>query len=449
MNWYQDVFFRSLDFLRGRHTVERLHFLRRSQTWSPAHLRTWQLARLNALLAQARTHSPYYAKVLSGLRLPLESLEELGNVPPLTKKLIRENFDDLQCTNLPRTRFVASRTGGSTGEPMRYYWDKRGMDWNRASVYRSAEWAGTALGERTVQMSGSHFDYTQAQKLQTRLMLFLQRYRDFPVAFLTRDLLDQYYEAVVRFRPTAIWGYASGIDAFARHVADAHPHADFTFLKALVTSSETLRLQQRRTIEDTFGSGKVFDNYGSREIYLGAECRAHRGYHLHAEVVHVEVVDDGNGPCDAGKSGRILVTDLSNHAFPFIRYEIGDVGAMAHGASCPCGVTLPRLGSLEGRISDLIVLRDRILTPPNFATLFSDLSGIQAYQIRQPAIDRIDIYIVPASDYRDETGHYVRDATAGMAGGNTTVSLQLVQEIAVSESGKRRYIVSDVDGARA
>ena len=448
MNLYQDVFFRSLDYLRGRHTVDRLRFLRRSQSWSPAQLRNWQLARLNELLAQAGAHSPYYAKVLSGLGLPLRTLEELGEVPILTKKRIRENFEDLQCTNLPRARFVASRTGGSTGEPMRYYWDKRGMDWNRASVYRSAEWAGTALGERTVQMSGSHFDYTQAQKLQTQLTLFLQRYRDYPVAFLTRELLERYYEAIVRFRPTAIWGYASGIDAFARHVADAHPHADFTFLKALVTSSETLRPQQRRTIEDAFGVGKVYDNYGSREIYLGAECRAHQGYHLHAEVVHVEIVDDDNRPCPAGKVGRILVTDLSNRAFPFIRYEIGDVGAMAQSAPCTCGVTLPRLGSLEGRISDLIVLRDRILTPPNFATLFSDLSGIQAYQIRQPAIDRIDIYIVPASDYRDETGRYVRDATAGMAGGDTTVSLQLVPEIAVSESGKRRYVVSDVAGTR-
>lgn len=449
MNLYQDVFFRSLDHLRGRRTIERLRFLRGSQFWSREQLRDWQLARLNELLRHARERSPYYARALAGLSLPLGSFEPLGDIPPLTKKLVRENLNDLKCSGVPPSRFVPSRTGGSTGEPMRYFWDKRGMDWNRASVYRSAEWAGTALGERTVQMSGSHFDYSQAKKLQTRIMLYLQRYRDLSVATLTPELLDRYHAAVVRFRPTAIWGYASGVTAFAQHVAEAHPHADYSFLKALVTSSETLRPAQRQTIERAFGPGKVFDNYGSREIYVGAECRAHQGYHLHAEVVKVEVVDENNRPCPPGKLGRILITDMSNLAFPFIRYEIGDVGTMtAPGAECSCGVTLPRLQSLEGRISDLLVLRDRVLTPPNFATLFSDMSGIEAYQIRQPALDRIDIYIVPGRDYSDMTGQYVRDATAAMAGAGTTVSLHLVPEIAVSESGKRRFVVSEVAAAR-
>jgi phenylacetate-CoA ligase len=445
MNLYQDVFFRSLDYLRGRRTIERLQFLRRSQSWTPDHLQAWQLARLDELLQHAKDHSPYYAKVLASVCLPLRSLEQLADIAPLTKKLVRENFSDLKCAGVEPSRFVASRTGGSTGEPMQYFWDKRGMDWNRASVYRSAEWAGTALGERTVQMSGSHFDYSQAKRLQTRMTLYLQRYRDLPVAFLTRDLLDQYHRAVMRFRPTAIWGYASGITAFAQHAAKAHPHADYSFLKALVTSSETLRPAQRQVIEGAFGAGKVFDHYGSREIYLGAECRLHQGYHLHAEVAMVEVVDENNRPCPPGKTGRILVTDLSNQAFPFIRYEIGDVGTMsAPGETCACGVTLPRLQSLEGRISDLLVLRDRVLTPPNFATLFSDLSGIDAYQIRQPALDRIDIYIVPGRDYSDRTGRYVRDAIVSMAGTAATVSLQVVPEIAVSESGKRRFVVSDV-----
>ena len=52
MNLYQDVFFRGLDLLRGRHTIERLRSLRRSQHWDPAKLRRWQLQRLNALLAE-------------------------------------------------------------------------------------------------------------------------------------------------------------------------------------------------------------------------------------------------------------------------------------------------------------------------------------------------------------------------------------------------------------
>ena len=448
MNLYQDVFFRSLDFFRGRRTIERLHFLRRSQHWDRATLQSWQLARLNELLRQALDNSDYYRSALSHVRLPLESLDDMQHLPVLTKQQIRENFEPLQCRNMPRSRFVMSRTGGSTGEPTFYFWDKRGMDWNRGSVYRSAEWAGVALGERTVQMSGSHYDLTQTQQLFGRIVLFLQRYRDYPVAFLTDELLEQYYQRLCRFRPTSIWGYASGIHAFARYIRKHHPDASFDFLRALITSSETLRPDQRATINQVFGDHKVYDHYGSREMYMGSECREHHGYHLHAEVLFVEVVDKDNKACSPGELGRILITDLSNHVFPFIRYEIGDVGVMGDAAPCSCGLTLPRLARVEGRIADVVVLRDRLLTPPNFTILMSDIRGIRSYQIRQDSLDELKVLIVPDTDYTEEVGRYVTGSIAKMAGDGVRIHLEKVAEIAVPESGKRRFIVSSISQDR-
>ena len=448
MNLYQDVFFRGLDFLRGRHTIERLHFLRRSQYWDRATRCTWQLQQLNTLLQQARDNADYYRRSLRDVPLPLKSLEDLERIPVLTKTQIRDNFEPLQCRNIARDRFTMSRTGGSTGEPSYYFWDKRGMDWNRASVYRGAEWAGVSLGERTVQMSGSHYDHSQTQKLFNRVVYLLQRYRDYSVAFLTDDLLEQYYRGVQSWRPTGIWGYASGIHAFARHILKHHPDASFDFLRALITSSETLRPEQREVINRAFGGNKVYDHYGSREMYMGSECREHRGYHLHAEVLIVEAVNRDNRACLPGEPGRVLITDLSNHAFPFIRYEIGDVGAMDDDSPCPCGVTLPRLARVEGRIADMVVLRDRLLTPPNFTILMSDIRGIRSYQIRQDSLDELKVYVVPDTDYTDEVARYVVGAIAQMAGNGVSIRLEKVPEIAVSESGKRRFIISSVSQDR-
>lgn len=220
---------------------------------------------------------------------------------------------------------------------MRYFWDKHGMDWNRGSVYRSAEWAGVALGERTVQMSGSHFDYTQSQKLQNRVTLFLQRYMELPVGVLTEEIMERYYRKLLSFRPTSIWGYSSGVATLSEFIGNRHPGESLDFVKAVITSSETLRPSQRQMIDAVFGPGRVHDNFGSREMYIGAECRMHNGYHLHAEVLIVEVVDDAMQPCKPGQLGRILLTDLSNYAFPFVRYEIGDVGIMAIDSACRFG----------------------------------------------------------------------------------------------------------------
>ena len=444
MNFYQDVFFRALDFARGRRTINRLHFLRKSQYWNRLELQKWQLDRLNELLLVARNHTNFHASALAGTKLPLSNLNALADLPILTKAAIRENVEALQNRSLPRSRFIKNRTGGSTGEPMVYYWDKRGQDWNRASVYRSAEWADVALGEKTVTMSGSHFDYTQTQNLFSRFVYFLQRYRDFPVAYLDDDLLERYFQELLVFRPSSIWGYASGIHTFARFIERKHPGADFGFLRALVTSSETLRPDQRIEINRVFGDGKVYDNYGSREMYIGGECKVHEGYHVHSEVIIVEVVDQHNRACPPGVPGRVLLTDLSNHAFPFIRYEVGDMASLAPESICACGVSLPRLQALEGRIADVIVLRDRILTPPNLTIVLSDLRGIKAYQVRQDSIDALQILIVPDIDYTPAFSDYVLDAMRALVDGQATVSLKLVDDIPIPESGKRRYIISTV-----
>ncbi len=444
MDLYQDIFFRSIDFLRGRKTIQRLHQLRKSQHWPLKKIKQWQLDKLNLLLQQAHQHSEFYRDRLSEIKLPLQSLTEISQIPLLTKEDIRSNQQQIKCKNIPPERFVESRTGGSTGEPMFYFWDKRGMDWNRASVYRSAEWANTKLGEKTIQMSGSHFDESQAQSIHNKIVYFLQRYKDFSVAYLDEEKLNKYYHELLRYRPTSIWGYASGLGIFADYIEKVHPGTDFSFLTAIMTSSEMLWPEQRECINRAFGGEKVFDQYGSRELYMAAECAEHSGYHFHAEVILAEVVDPLGQACKTGEMGKIVLTDLSNHAFPFIRYDIGDLGIMAEEGRCECGMSLPKLSSVQGRTADVITLSDRILTAPNFATLFSDFRGIQAYQIRQDKIDEIEVFLVPDENYLDEFESYVRKSIEQMVEQKARVKTHLVDKIEVPESGKRRFVVSNI-----
>ena len=444
MNFYQDIFFRSLDILRGRRTIKRLHELRKSQFWSTEKLQDQQLSKLNALLYQAKEHSAFYKDRLKDITLPLTSVSDLTAIPELKKSDIRKNQESIKSNNIPQKRFVESRTGGSTGEPMFYFWDKQGMDWNRGTVYRSAEWADTHLGENTVQMSGSHFDYTQAQSLKNRLVYFLQRYKDFPVGSLTNDLLEQYYQELIVYKPTSIWGYSSGISLFAEYIEKNHPDANFDFLKALMTSSEMLWPKQRELLNRVFGENKVYDQYGSREFYIAAECNQHEGYHIHSEVLIIEVVNAKGEQCKPGELGRILVTDLSNHAFPFIRYEIGDLGILEAPSQCACGINLPKLRSVQGRIADMIVLKDRILTPPNFTILMSDIKGLKSFQLQQHKIDEIEVILVKDITYTDEVGLYIKSSIEKMVEGQADIVLKFVEHIEVPESGKRRFIISSV-----
>ena len=116
---------------------------------------------------------------------------------------------------------------------------------------------------------------------------------------------------------------------------------------------EPLLASQRTLFEEVFAC-PVFDVYVSRECgHLAGECEEHQGMHINADCLHLEFVDDDDQPVPPGEMGRILVTDFGNYGMPFIRYEIGDMGA-ADDRPCPCGRTLPLMKFAAGRESDFI-----------------------------------------------------------------------------------------------
>ena len=76
----------------------------------------------------------------------------------------------------------------------------------------------------------------------------------------------------------------------------------------------------------------------------------------------------------------------------------------------------------------------------------SDIRGLDAFQIRQPSVDRVDAYLVPGPGYEHDVADYVRRSIEAMVGGQARVSIHEVAWIDVPESGKRRFVVSEVSG---
>lgn len=434
------------DYFRGDRGLSKLKLLKKSQYWSGEELKKWQLEKMSALLAHARANSPFYGKRLSGMRLPLKDIRQIEEIPVLTKKDIRENAGAIKCRNISEKRLVPANTGGSTGEPMRYFSDRVALGWRRALVLRSGEWAGIGLGEKNIQMTGSHYEYTKQKNAINRMKLWLVNGKGMSVAYVNDSVWNDYLKEVIRWKPASIWGYAGAIYSFARFIEADKPGEDFSYIKAIITSSETLQPYQREVINKVFGHGKVFDHYGSSEFYAAAECRYHNGYHINEDTLKLEIVD-GSGKTKApGETGRVILTDYYNYAFPFIRYEIGDVGALADPKGCPCGVRLPKLEKLEGRIADMIVLPDRMLTAPNFTNIFRPLEGVEEYQILQSSASDIVVNIVRNSNFNSDNERHIRYSLEKILGSVNKYKINYVEYIDVPRSGKRRYVISEVAG---
>ncbi|MGY8914112.1 MAG: phenylacetate--CoA ligase family protein, partial [Flavobacteriales bacterium] len=113
-------------------------------------------------------------------------------------------------------------------------------------------------------------------------------------------------------------------------------------------TSAPLFEEQRELMQKAFGA-PVCDQYGNTEIMLiAAECPKQKGLHIMQDTVHIEFVDENNQPVPPNTIGKILLTDLTNYAFPLIRYDIGDEGKYLE-EPCSCGSPLPLMDNVRGR----------------------------------------------------------------------------------------------------
>lgn len=75
-------------------------------------------------------------------------------------------------------------------------------------------------------------------------------------------------------------------------------------------------------------------------------CPHGSGYHVNAERVLIELVDDHGQQVPPGAVGRVVVTPFHSTGQPLIRYDQGD---LARWGACSCGRTLPLLATIDGR----------------------------------------------------------------------------------------------------
>jgi len=428
---------------KQRNVIGILRELRKTQWLSESEIKDQQWQLLKSLLRQGYDHVPFYRKRFSQLGLTpddIQNWDDFAKLPPLTKNDIRQNFDSLIADNVEKSRLMPGRSGGSTGKPTHFYRTIVSGDYVTAATFRNAEWAKWRLGSKYVNISGSHYDHSRFKQFRAKLLASYIRRKDFTAINLSAEKARDYFSVIRRFKPIVLWGYASGVYALSKFAHNLGED-DITF-DSIIVSSDILFDEQRKFIEETFRCN-VFNLYGSREAHIAGECERRKGFHIAAESVYIEVVDEHNQPI-IGKPGRILVTDLRNLGFPMIRYEIGDVATRTE-KLCPCGRGLPLLESINGRIEDFIVTPSGgIVSPPAFTVPFSDVVNIDDYQIIQNKIDSVDVLLVKTSKFIEDDFDHLKYALQDMLGKDMSINFKFVNAIDRGVSGKRRVVISSV-----
>ncbi|HLL21226.1 MAG TPA: hypothetical protein VK427_03795, partial [Kofleriaceae bacterium] len=410
--------------------------LAHSERWTRARIDAWQAERLAALVAHAYANVPYYRRVMderglapSDVRTPAD----LAKLPVLTKDIIRREGTALHARGVADKDRAKGSTGGSTGEPMQFLVDRSSRAWSQAAFRRGLGWAGLAWGEPVISLLGGSLGTAKLTTAQ-KIARLVTRNHVLPAFEVRADRAHAIAGELRQIEPKAIIGYTSSLFALARVLEEARADVQ---IPLVFTTAEILMPVHVEVLERVF-RGRVFDYYGCGEINsIAYQCEHRDGYHVVDEKVILEAA-----PVD-GRVERAIITDLSNYAFPFLRYENGDCFERA-AAPCACGRGLSRLARVIGRVHDFIVATSGdLLAGEFFPHLFKWVKHVREYQIVQERLGEVRVRLVVEDGFNEGPDErFLVDKLHEYLGRDMQIFLERVPAIERTRMGKLRVTVS-------
>jgi len=401
-------------------------------TKSPASLTQSVGMKLNRIVRHAGEGSPYYRTAWKGLQLPPVgkfATEDLELLPLINKETLRARSRELVSDGLSSSELIESYTGGTTGIQTKIYMDPKCRINRIGRQWGVLQRCGYRPGMRRALIWGVESDLLP-KNIGASLKLAFRHYAASDEVLcctvMNDDLMREYYARLRRFRPEVIYGYPTAVARFAAFIL--REGLASIAVSSIIVTAERLIDDDRALIREVFG-GDVFNIYCTREHgCMAFECGAHRGLHVDAESIHVEIVRDGK-VLPRGQSGEIVVTDLCNYGMPLIRYRTGDLGALSP-EPCPCGLGLPLLSSLDGRSTDSLVRPDgSVVVGLMLSDLFMGEPSIRAAQFVQERLESVDVLLETTNGFSQDVASRCRAEVQTLMGPDVIVSIRPVAAI--------------------
>ncbi len=418
-----------------------LFMLKRNQWKDPRELRKDQLKKLKAIIRHAYRYVPYYNKVfsLAGVRPgDIKSFEDLRKLPLVSKRDIQKDYINFLTKGIDVSRLLSRSTSGSTGTPLKIVSDPYPSPGSVKYPFfecgvKSSDNFVTVWGRATSISWGSKFTRLWGAISETIVPLFPE---------------EKLISILKQAKPDVLLTFPSVLLSLSRYdLSGINPRLIFA-------QGEMVTPHCREVVKKKFNLD-LFETYGSVEFgSIAFECTEHFALHVLTDNVHIELLDENGDSVSSGERGEIVVTGLHNYMMPLIRYRIGDLGVLTD-EKCPCGRSWPLIKSIEGRSNDLLVLPSgrRISWLYLQRCIFYDQEFqknpfcILQYQIVQERRDRLVINVVKGLNFDPNLLLRIKNNVEeffARQGEKLEVITQLVDEIPMERTGKRRVFISKV-----
>lgn len=432
-------------FYRFSLTIEKRNIyniytkLRKNDELSVEDITKLQLKKLKDILCYAQEYVPYYKKTFAECGFDARKFskyEDLEKIPYIDKNVVQQYAEDFLALEVTEQK-IERKTGGSTGNKLKIYYDKQALDITAAVVVRCLEWAGKKLGDKEIHFSSNvniHIPW-QDRFRECAKCIALHR-KNIVLDTLDSKDYDRILLELQHYNPVVVQGFPSIGYTLACYAEKAGKNVK-DYFQVYESTGERLFDFQRKKIEEIFGC-KVFNRYGNAEFgVIAYECKEHDGMHVQSDIVYVETpsIDGVN---------EIVVTTLTNEMMPLIRYRTGDLGVVIS-ERCKCGLPYPRIINMEGRIHDFIHIDENVILSTTFLLdLLDRYGGFNDFQVFYDSrINHLEFFLTPGEGLQmDKLKAFQKDLFATIKG-KAKVDIHLIPKLKLLSSGKFRYVIND------
>jgi phenylacetate-CoA ligase len=428
------------DFLSGRCVWDNYVFLKDSQNWDKNRMEEYRLKKLINLLNFCYRSVPAYSYLMkqSGLHPDnIGYLDSIKQLPVINKQYILDHYTDFIPSAQSSVKGVKfGRTSGTTGQVLRYMNDtnSRSMVWG--SFLRFQDWMGRYPDQLFIVFRGRNILKESAlSKLKNHLTDVIENAKTFDSYKLGEKEINNLIRTLDKNPKAILRGYVLNLV----DIAGLLKREGLSYsLQAVTTTAEPLLAFHRKAIKDTFNC-EIFDQYGCGEIGgVAYECSNHQGMHITEE--HVILETDEND--------EIILTDLDNYAFPFIRYKNGDQ-VLLDEKPCECARNSKLIKTVLGRTSDNIIALNGLPVHWGYfhhLIIYTNIAvrcNLKKFQVIQNKLDEIIINFQSdplLQTEKDTLRSILKDKL-----GEINIIINNVNEIPNSDSGKFKAIVSKMN----
>lgn len=400
------------EYLKELENLEKLTMAERKE---------WQLKKINEILIYSYENIPYYKEIFNkeNIKLPLKKLDEMENIPILTKEDIRRNYSKM--ISIKKIKSFETNTGGSTGNPLKLLKSKDNnikeivfLDYYMKNIGMKSFKCRKAIIRGPIPKSGI------SETIGNELILSSY--------LVSKDTIKNYIKELEKFNPEMLHVYPSSIFLICKLIEKEKLEVNIPNLKVIFSSSETFDYKQKELVNKIFKC-KIFDLYGNTENTVhGINVYPNKGYSFNDFYSYIEIINN-----------EIISTSFNDLTMPLIRYKTGDEIEYIDQKK--------KNFRIKGRVQDYIYGKNKEKYPVVgiiFGQHFSSFKDIENFQIYQNELGKIE-FIVEGEKLLTVQEKEIIKALESATNKAIEVSIKYVDKIEKTKRGKYKFLIQEIN----